>query len=190
MSCDACKSKIETLLGPLQGVQVLKIDVPSQRVLLELSNTSQTVNELQSLIEQKTGIKTVVKGFGSELAAVAEIQGQSNIIGVVRMAQLTGNTCLVDGVIDGLFKSNGHSYSLNIHKFGDLSKPTLENVGPVFIPISKQLKETSENRASFKVELPNCDLSGCIGRAMAIGDNHSKQLLAGRNSRQSFSSWF
>lgn len=95
MSCDACKSKIESVLRPLSGVRIVNVDVDGQRLLLELDTKSaHSVTELQTLIESGTGIRTVVKGLGTEVAAVSEIHGAGNeLVGVVRLAQLLGNKC-------------------------------------------------------------------------------------------------
>jgi copper chaperone for superoxide dismutase len=173
MKCDSCKNRIEDELKGLTGVKVVDIDVDNQRLLLELNEKSSTVHEIQSLIETKLGITTVIKGIGDSIAAVSEIQGFDDIQGVVRFTQLLNKFCLIDGVIDGLKITN--NYSLKIHEFGDLSGQSFERVGPVLLPVIDQFKANDSSypsRASFKSQVPDCDLSYYIGRALAVSKDN------------------
>ena len=178
MTCDKCKSKIENSLSSVDGVRVVDINVSSQKVLLEFTpNAHHTVIDLQQKIENDTGIRTVVKGLGTELAAVSELHGPQDVVGVVRMAQVLDNKCIFNGAIEGLFTNANERVSLDIHEFGDLSGDKYENIGGVRVAIS-ELAETKPNRSSFRYEVANCDLSQCIGRAMAVQDSITKRVIA------------
>ena len=185
MTNDSCKNEIEETLKPLKGLHLLDIDVQQQKVLLELQQQSVSIHEIQSLIESKLGMTTVIKGIGENQAAVSEIKGFDNIIGVVRLTQLLNQRCLVDGVIDGLRKAN--NYSLKIHEYGDLSGDQFENVGNVYVPILNHLQANDSHhssRASFKLEVGKCNLSECIGRSLAVSKDN-KVVGAGIVARAS-----
>lgn len=179
MACLSCKQKVEEALKHVHGVTIKEIDVQKQTVIINLdknSNNSKSVQDIQSLIEQNTGIKTVVKGLGEHLAAVSEVYG-NNIIGVVRFSQLLNKLCLVDGAIDGV--EYNKSYALSIHQFGDLSGSNFENIGPVHVSILDKLKSDVKDRSSFRLEISNCDLANCIGRSLAVSNSSNNQIVAG-----------
>jgi len=78
---------------------------------------------------EKTGVKAVLKGYGSAThninlgAAVAMIGGStghspSDINGVVRFIQINENECVVDGTIDGLLPGK---HGIHVYECGDLS---------------------------------------------------------------------
>ena len=97
------------------------------------------------------------------------LQGDEDIVGVVRFTQLLDKLCLVDGVIDGIKRQN--NYSLNIHEFGDLSGQGFQHLGRVLVPILPKVSAsdpTLPSRASFKTQVSGCDLSSCIGRSLAV----------------------
>lgn len=159
----------------MNGVKIVDISITEQKLIVELSSQSATIAEIQQLIEEKAGIRTVVKGIGENLAAVSEISGPNRFIGVVRFTQLLNQTCLFDGVIDGL--SSDHSvFAVNIHEFGDLSGKDFENVGSVLLPIASDLKPKS-SRVSFKSLVNNCELSHYIGRSLAISESLTQRVL-------------
>jgi len=173
MKCNSCKNKIEEDLKRVEGLNVVEIDVDKQKLLIELNDKSSTAHEIQSSIETKLGIPTVIKGIGDSIAAVSEIQGLDDIVGVVRFTQLLNKSCLVDGVIDGI--RNKNNYSLKIHEFGDLSGESFQKVGDVVLPIINQFKANDSSypsRASLKVRVPNCDLSSYIGRSLVISQDN------------------
>lgn len=85
----------------------------------------------------------------------------------------------MDGVIDGFRSLPPVSKpAIDIRQFGDLSGEQFERVGSTYKQISDSLHETSPNRSTFKVEMDDCDLSKCIGRAMAVSDTISQRVLA------------
>lgn len=51
-------------------------------------------------------------------AAVCMMASEGPVVGLIRMVQLNGETCLIEGTVDGL-KPGDHG--LNIHEFGDIS---------------------------------------------------------------------
>ncbi|KAG9475323.1 hypothetical protein GDO78_003647 [Eleutherodactylus coqui] len=101
------------------GVQNVNVILESQAVVLE---TALSVSEVQELL-QSTGRRAVLKGMGSLKsqnlgAAVAMLEGVGAVQGVVRFLQVSENTCIIDGTVDGL--SPG-LHGIHIHEFGDLS---------------------------------------------------------------------
>ncbi|GJQ87877.1 hypothetical protein Trydic_g1148 [Trypoxylus dichotomus] len=106
MTCDSCVKAVE------------KID------------TYLSTQEVQKLL-QNSGRKAVVKGYAGQHAGVAILDtGTPSIKGVVRFIQINNDTCVVDGVVDGLQPG---LHNLSVHECGDLSKGC-ENVGDFFHP--------------------------------------------------------
>ena len=176
MSCDSCKSKIENVLKPLRGIHIISIDIPSQTLLLDLEASQQgSVFEMQDLIERETGLKAVLKGLGNSFSAVSEMSGNNNIFGVVRMSQLTGNSCFIDGVIDGIQSDKA---SLDMYEFGDLSGIMFENLGPVYQSLRRPLDTNKKTTSSFRFTIDGCDLSSCIGRSLGVRDNLTQKIMA------------
>ncbi|CAG2179718.1 unnamed protein product, partial [Oppiella nova] len=161
---------IEHELQKLQDVRIVSIDVPNQTLVVELTQSGGTsVHDIQTTIESNLGLNTVVKGLGDSIAAVSEITGDDDIIGVVRFSQQPDNRCLVDAVIDGIRPQI--KYSLNIHTFGDLSGQAFEHLGSVYLPIASQFTANDPSypaRGALKARVDNCDLSACIGRALSV----------------------
>lgn len=101
------------------------------------------IQTLQKLIEEQTGILTVVKGFGSLNSAVAElkppnkvIDGGKQVMGIVRISQIADNHCFFDGLIDGFTPGLVPGrYSIAVHQFGDLSSDTYESIGEPIVEI-------------------------------------------------------
>lgn len=185
MKCNSCKNKIEEELKSLSGVKVIDIDVEKQKLIIELSEKSSTIDKIQSLIEKKLGITTVIKGVGDSIAAVSQIEGFNDILGVVRFTQLLNNNCLVDGVIDGVKQQN--NYSLKVYEFGDLSGHAFDRLGNVLQPIIDRFESNDNSypsRASFKTKLSDCDLSSYIGRALALSEDN-RVIAAGIVARAS-----
>lgn len=65
-------------------------------------------------------IEYILHAFISENlgAAVAMLAGVGSVQGVVRFLQVSEDTCVIDGTVDGL--SPG-LHGIHIHEFGDLS---------------------------------------------------------------------
>lgn len=55
-------------------------------------------------------------------SAVAMLAGAGNIQGVVRFLQLSEETCLIDGTVDGL---DPGPHGLHVHTLGDLTQDCL-----------------------------------------------------------------
>ncbi|KAG9475322.1 hypothetical protein GDO78_003647 [Eleutherodactylus coqui] len=119
MTCEKCVFAIKSALQGVKGVQNVNVILESQAVVLE---TALSVSEVQELL-QSTGRRAVLKGMGSLKsqnlgAAVAMLEGVGAVQGVVRFLQVSENTCIIDGTVDGL--SPG-LHGIHIHEFGDLS---------------------------------------------------------------------
>lgn len=196
MSCNSCEEKIRQVIKDnFPSSEVLDINVSRQIVTLSIpTNDNVSVHDIQQKIEEKTSIKTVVKGLGEQITVVSELRPSvwksdilHGVVGVVRMAQLTGNDCIVDGVIEGV-DSNDRT-SLNVNSFGDLSGDDYENVGPVLIPLKDDLNVTAHGRlgkSSFRFTVPECDVQSLIGCSMTVTSKlWDKVLAAGIVARSS-----
>ncbi|XP_025017298.1 copper chaperone for superoxide dismutase-like isoform X1 [Tetranychus urticae] len=177
MTCDNCANKIRQALNGLTGITIHSIDVTKQQVLIEVAeNAELTIPDLQNQIEDKTGLRTVIKGIGEGLATVSEFNGPDDLIGVIRLAQLSDNRCLVDGVIDHIkLSSETNHCRLDIHEFGDLRN--IDNVGPVKVPVLDKVKPIAR-RCLFRGNFDNCDLSNVIGRSLVIKEQESNRKLS------------
>jgi hypothetical protein len=168
---------VKEAISKIAGTKVLGMNPDAQCVSIELSNTSAAgIDELQNVIESSAGVKTVLKGLGTGAAAVSEIRGSDNIVGVVRMAQLPDRHCFVDGVIDNI--SPGQRHSLNVHEFGDLSGSSYENVGKAILNLKSNLEQVSPGYSSFRLILSDCDVNQCIGRTMAVTAEPGEKIVA------------
>lgn len=156
--------RIKESVHKLVGVNVERIDPASESMCVQMSNNSVIgINELQEWIESSTGIKTVLKGIGTGTAAVSELKGADGIVGVVRLAQLADGSCFVDGAVTGL---PDRTLSINVHEFGDLSEPSFQKIGPPLLRIGNHLM--TPGSSSFRMQVPDCDLTSCIGRTLAV----------------------
>lgn len=160
------------------------------------------ISDIQTNIENNTGISTVVKGVGTSQSAVSELRpsntnrtSDENIFGVIRFSQID-KKCYVDGLIDGFLPhSQKKHYCVGIHEYGDLSGKDYENIGESMIDLEKKLEISNENNVKklaipLKKEIDDCHLASLIGRAVAvcaIGDNNTcgKYVSAGIISRAS-----
>lgn len=138
------------------------------------------IQTLQKLIEEQTGILTVVKGFGSLNSAVAElrppnkvIDGGKQVMGIVRMSQLADNHCFFDGLIDGFTPSLlPGRYSIAIHKFGDLSSDTYETIGEPIVEVDNQMIGNNSRVMSIRKTVPNCSVAQMIGQSVAVSSQN------------------
>lgn len=151
---------------------------------------SSDIQTLQRFIEDRTGLLTVVKGFGDFASAVAELQNTSaiatsngqtdHVVGVMRVSQLSDGHCLFDGLLDGFERRRGpQRYSVAVHEFGDLSEPANGSVGKPIAEIDR-IDSTDDGRASVRQILEKCDVSSMIGRSIAVtkhGDNPKDMMV-------------
>jgi len=122
MTCGKCEKKVSASLESA-GVRDYFIDVPSQKVLVTSSKTS---DELREVIESTGKIAVLTGSGGGKVrgAAVAMLGIDGNFLtdgpkGVVRLTQLDNDKCVVEGTVDGL--SPGQ-HGLAIHETGDTSQ--------------------------------------------------------------------
>uniref|UniRef100_A0A2S2NRQ3 Superoxide dismutase copper chaperone n=1 Tax=Schizaphis graminum TaxID=13262 RepID=A0A2S2NRQ3_SCHGA len=126
MSSPSCADKIQDQLSQ-NGIS--KSDI---HISYETGTVIVTTDQPSSLILnsiEKTGIKAVLKGYGSATydrnlgAAVAMLGGstgysKSDINGVVRFVQINNDECVVGGTIDGLSPGK---HGIHVYECGDLS---------------------------------------------------------------------
>lgn len=79
----------------------------------QMDQTGSIINKIQNKLEIEAGIRTVIKGIGEGTSAVVELMPPldssfkssstpSNVMGVIRLAQMSGSDCYVDGVIGNI----------------------------------------------------------------------------------------
>ena len=119
-----CMYSRESLFLIIAGIDSYDIDVSSERVVVRSSLASEQV---KSIIES-TGKLAVLIGTGvntgQRSSAVAMLGVEGNFLspgarGVVRLSQVSGEECVVEGVVDGL--SPG-LHGLAVHETGDTSE--------------------------------------------------------------------
>lgn len=149
-------NQVTNVLKTVPDLKILDLNLDRQQVLLEMSlKTPEGLDQIQRRIESQTGCKTVLKGFGDQMAAVAELRisplvdssatcCSKQVLGVARLTQLPGAKCFVDAVIDHLSQSQ-QSIGLNIHSSGNLSAPDLASVGSVHIPMNGLYRELTHH---------------------------------------------
>lgn len=116
MTCDSCVKAVEKSLSNVHGIEKIDIDLKTGSVVVD---TYLSTQEVKKLLEN-SGRKAVVKGYAGQQAGVAILDtGVPSIKGVVRFIQIDNDTCVVDGVVDGL---NPGLHRLSVHECGDLSK--------------------------------------------------------------------
>lgn len=119
MTCEKCVVAVKSALQDIKGVHNVIVNLESEAVVVE---TTLPAMEVQTLLES-TGRRAVLKGMGNVRsenlgAAVAMLAGVGSVQGVVRFLQVSEDTCVIDGTVDGL--SPG-LHGIHIHEFGDLS---------------------------------------------------------------------
>lgn len=116
MTCDKCVQSVENSLQGIKGVHKVDINLQSGSVVVD--TTLSTEDVLKKL--EGSGMKAVVKGYAGRSAAVAiMVTGEVGVQGVVRFIQVDGNTCVIDGTVDGLRPGE---HGLYIHESGDISR--------------------------------------------------------------------
>lgn len=131
LKCQSCVQKVQSTLSPLSDVTILDINLEKQTVVLEVAlastgqnaasdtpvyerqmdETGSIIKKIQNKLEIEAGIRTVIKGIGQSSSAVAELMPPlnssfktpaSNVMGVIRLAQMSESDCYVDGVIGNI----------------------------------------------------------------------------------------
>ncbi|XP_061462387.1 copper chaperone for superoxide dismutase isoform X2 [Rhineura floridana] len=182
MTCQNCVDAIQSSLRGIPGLQVLHIQLDSQIVLVE---TSLSTEKAQSLLES-TGRKAVLKGMGGAVpesfggAAVAMMSGLVLVQGVVRFLQVSPQSCLIDGTIDGLEPG---LHGLHVHEFGDVTG-SCDSCGDHFNPYGEchggpqdvhrhagdlgNILAGADGRASFRMEDNQLKVHDIIGRSLVV----------------------
>nr|XP_034955350.1 copper chaperone for superoxide dismutase isoform X2 [Zootoca vivipara] len=182
MVCQNCVEAIKSSLQGIPGLQVLNVQLESQSVLVE---TSLGAEKVQSLLES-TGRSAVLKGMGAAVpgslgpAAVAMVSGPGLVQGVVRFLQLSPQSCLIDGAIDGLEPG---LHGLHVHEFGDVTN-SCDSCGDHFNPHGEchggpqdvhrhagdlgNILAADDGRASFRMEDNQLKVHDIIGRSLVV----------------------
>lgn len=175
MTCESCVEKVKNCLNGVIGINKFDISLKDQSVIVESTLPSSEIKERL----ETSGCRTVLKGFGgidNLGAAVAMLEGEPFVKGVVRFVQINDNTCVVDGTIDGL--SPG-VHGLCIHEYGDISEGCA-SVGEIFNPNCSQnesnrytgdlgkIASNLEGRASFYLEDKIVKVGDIIGRSVVL----------------------
>ena len=95
MKCNECKEKIVNELSKLNDIKIVDIDVDQQKLLIELNQNSSSVHEIQTTIESKLGLNTVIKGLGESIAAVSELTGILTKISISNQIKVYLNDLMV-----------------------------------------------------------------------------------------------
>lgn len=162
-------------LSRINDIRIVNQDKISNSLQIEVSHSANiSILDLQKNIENDTKVQTVLKGIGDKQAVVSELIGNHGVVGVVRLSQLVGSSCIVDGAIDGIPSKR---CSLNIHSYGDLSGTDYENIGPVYQEILQELKALG-GYSSFHFVLPDCNVASTIGRSLAVSSIEESRILA------------
>ncbi|KAB0805487.1 hypothetical protein PPYR_02457 [Photinus pyralis] len=195
MTCTSCVKAVRESLDNIPGISNVDISLEKNTVVVD---TTLTTNEVLRHL-QSSGKQAVVKGHAGSLAAVAILDVSKHIQGVVRLAQINPETCIVDGTVDGLRPGE---HGLFIHESGDLSKGC-DSIGECYIPSYFKPSELNRlygnlgtitaddhGRAEFRFEDKVIDLSNIIGRSLVItenpaGENVGKRLTCGIIARSS-----
>ncbi|KAK4885506.1 hypothetical protein RN001_001777 [Aquatica leii] len=179
MTCESCVKAVKESLFNVPGISNVDINLENNSVVVDTTlTTDQVLKHLQS-----SGKKAVVKGIEGILAGVAVLDISKEIQGVVRFAQISSNTCIVDGTVDGLKPGK---YGLYIHESGDISQGC-NSVGDCFNPKNYDCSSSSNRaysdlgiitaeangRSSFRFQDNVINLSDVIGRSLVVTE-HSK----------------
>ncbi|XP_077313191.1 copper chaperone for superoxide dismutase isoform X2 [Lithobates pipiens] len=178
ITCGKCIDAVKSSLQNVQGVQNVTVNLESESVLVD---TILPALEVQNLIES-SGRKAVLKGMGSVKsqnlgAAVAMMSGEGSLQGVVRFLQVSQDTCVIDGTVDGL--SPG-LHGLHIHEFGDNSAGC-ESCGGHYNPFANNHGAPGEADSVWDV----------IGRSLLVDEgeddlgrgNHPPSKMTGNSGK-------
>ncbi|XP_072495309.1 copper chaperone for superoxide dismutase isoform X5 [Notamacropus eugenii] len=185
MSCQSCVDAVQTSLRDVAGVQEVEVQLENQSVLVTTTLPSQ---EVQSLLEN-TGRQAVLKGMGSHMlsedpenlgAAVAMLGTSGAVQGVVRFLQVSPQSCLIEGTIDGLEPG---PHGLHVHQYGDLTQ-NCASCGDHFNPDGMphggpkdthrhlgdlgNIYANADGRATFRMEDERLKVWDIIGRSLVV----------------------
>ncbi|XP_005109651.1 copper chaperone for superoxide dismutase [Aplysia californica] len=187
MNSPCCVEKVKNAIKSFAGLNVLSIDLPAQRVVIEGDVVAEVVKDA---IEEKTGLSTVVLGQGSEEnlgAGIAAVSvGSSGVRGLLRWVQNKSNTCVIEGTLDSLPASK--PIFLSVHECGDLSNGC-ENCGSLlttdqgFNGVLSRLSPNDNQRAEFRVSTSDIKLSDVIGRCVVVHQGDQEEVLQGKSNR-------
>ncbi|GIY62110.1 copper chaperone for superoxide dismutase [Caerostris extrusa] len=155
LSCKSCASSVEKALSEIPDIKIINIDVEKQSVVVETYLPSQAVKETI----ESTGKRAVLKGFGSNKieSAVAELKGESDILGVIRFHQADKDLC----VIDGCESIGPHFNPMNsVHGGKEDSERHYGDLGNIYAD--------SNGRASFRIQDNVIKVYDIIGRSLAV----------------------
>jgi copper chaperone for superoxide dismutase len=121
MTCGGCEAGVTEALRAA-GLLQFQVDLAGQRVEV---TSDRPVDVVRAVLEG-AGKRAVVVGAGARGAAVAMLGSGGDFLaggggprGVVRLTQVDGEQCVIEGVVDGL--SPGQ-HGLAIHEAGDTSR--------------------------------------------------------------------
>ncbi|XP_073461242.1 copper chaperone for superoxide dismutase isoform X3 [Aquarana catesbeiana] len=130
----------------------------------------------------KSSLQNVQENLG---AAVAMMSGEGSLQGVVRFLQVSEDTCVIDGTVDGL--SPG-LHGLHIHEFGDNSAGC-KSCGGHYNPFGNNhgapgeadshvgdlgnILASGDGRAAFRIENERVKHVGDLGNILASGDGRA-----------------
>nr|CAI5831451.1 unnamed protein product [Callosobruchus analis] len=174
-------SKCKKTLQNVEGIKNVDINLEKQSVVID---SNLPTIELQKLLES-SGKKVAVKGYAGSSAAVSILEaGDKSIQGVIRFVQISPNTCLVDGTIDGLKPG---SHGIYVHECGDISQGC-NSVGDIFNPSHHekqrpygaigQVSASENGRATFRFEDKIISVPDLVGRSLVVTDREGKNRVA------------
>ncbi|KAK3757795.1 hypothetical protein RRG08_027152 [Elysia crispata] len=199
MRSPCCATKVEGVLNKVPGITFFKVNASSQRLVVEGNIAAEAV---RSAVENKTGMSTVLLGYGSSNsnlgAGVAAISiGSSKVLGLLRFVQSNPDTCIIEGTIDELPLSE--PIYLTVHETGDVSDgcqscgpPLKQDDFKQFGGILGQLHPSEDRRAEFRItsDVKLSDIYGhCVvihkGCKEDVEKNKSERLACGVIARAS-----
>ncbi|GLV43239.1 uncharacterized protein CBL_14081 [Carabus blaptoides fortunei] len=164
ITCESCVEVIKNSLKDVEGIKSVDVQLENESVVVESTLATDKILE----ILESTGRKAVIKGYAGSIAGVVIIEcGSIDIKGVIRFMQITSDTCIVDGTIDGM---EAVPHSICVHECGDISQ-ACKSVGSLFIPENSPDKNSGilgtvipdkDGRASFRFTNNNIHLSDII----------------------------
>lgn len=175
------EDKLKDLVNSQKGIKLLDVNLSKQHIILETNLPSGIVQE----VLERSGNTVVFRGHGYSRgsghmsAAVVHVMGD-NINGVVRLVQADRDSCVIDGVIDGLPEGK---HGLHINELGDLSvgcdstgnhyNPTNEHHGnrtdkARHVGDLGNIESGPDKRAVFRLQDDKVKVWDVIGRSLVV----------------------